>query len=394
MRPAHGQLTPDGSTQPNVLIFRRELLRYSETFITNQARALKRYSPHLVGTRRADLPVSELGVDASLMLPAPLGKVSEFDLLHGVAPAVLRRGLRHADLVHGHFGPDAALLLPVLSRGRSRAMPFVVTFHGFDATGTDDALRALGRVAGRFVDARPALFRRADTIVAVSEFVRNRLVAQGADPGKVIVHYIGIDTGFFWTPDRSAPPPPSVLFLGRLHEKKGTADLLQALAGLRTQGLEVECTVAGTGAEEATLRALTRELRLDVRFIGAVDAHRARDLLRATRVLCVPSMTAASGDAEGFGLVFAEAQACGVPVVSYRSGGVPEAVADGETGLLATERDIGGLADGLHSVLTDDARWLRMSACGRRRTVERFDLTRQTAALEAIYDDCRAAARG
>jgi glycosyltransferase involved in cell wall biosynthesis len=104
-------------------------------------------------------------------------------------------------------------------------------------------------------------------------------------------------------------------------------------------------------------------------------------------------MTAASGDAEGFGLVFVEAQACGVPVVSYRSGGVPEAVADGETGLLATERDIDGLADRLRTVLTDDDVWLRMSACGRRRTVEQFDLTRQTARLEDVYDGCRASAQ-
>jgi glycosyltransferase involved in cell wall biosynthesis len=392
MRPVHGRPTPDGSTQPNVLVFRRELLRYSETFISNQARALRRYTPHLVGTRRVDLPLTELAVDASTMLPGQLARVSEFGLLHGVAPPGLRRRLAHVDVVHAHFGPDAALLVPVLSRGGTRAMPFVVTFHGFDATGTDDALRVLGRVAGRFVDARPALFERADTIVAVSEFVRTRLVAQGADPGKVIVHYIGIDNGFFWTPERPAPPPPSVLFLGRLHEKKGTADLLRALARLRTQGVEVPCTVAGTGAEETTLRALAQELRLDVRFVGAVDAERARDLLHTTRVFCVPSMTAASGDAEGFGLVFIEAQACGVPVVSYRSGGVPEAVADGETGLLATERDIEGLADRLHTLLADDEVWLRMSASGRSRTVEHFDLARQTAKLEDVYDRCRAAA--
>jgi glycosyltransferase involved in cell wall biosynthesis len=394
MRPAHGQKMPDGSTPPNVLIFRRELLRYSETFIVNQARALQRYSPHLVGTREADLRLSTLGVDATTMLPARLAKVTELGLTHGVTPPRFRRELRHSDLVHAHFGPDAALLVPALSHERLRATPFIVTFHGFDATGTDDALRALGRVAGRFVSSRPALFRRADTIIAVSEFVRTRVTASGADPRKVIVHYIGIDTGFFWTPDRSAPPSPSVLFLGRLHEKKGAADLIRALARVRSQGLEVVCTVAGTGAEEPAVRRLAADLRLDVRFVGAVDAHRARELLHGSRVLCVPSMTAASGDAEGFGLVFVEAQACGVPVVSYRSGGVPEAVVDGETGLLATERDVEGLGDRLRDLLTDDDLWLRMSACGRRRTEAQFDLTRQTGVLEDIYDECRNSVRG
>jgi glycosyltransferase involved in cell wall biosynthesis len=393
MRSGHGQISPDDSPRPDVLVFRRELLRYSETFIVNQARALQRYSPHLAGTRLGDLHLSGLGVDASTMLPPQLAKAAEFGLLHGFTPPRFRSQLRNVDLVHAHFGPDAALLVPALSRARLRATPFIVTFHGYDATDSDEALRALGRIAGRFVDARPALFRRADTIVAVSEFVRTRLVTAGADPRKVIVHYIGIDTGFFWTAERPAPPPPSVLFLGRLHEKKGAADLLRALTRVRSKGLEVVCTVAGSGAEEATVRRLAADLRLDVRFVGAVDAHRARDLLRASRVLCVPSMTAASGDAEGFGLVFLEAQACGVPVVSYRSGGVPEAVVDGETGLLATERDVEGLGDRLHSVLTDDDLWLRLSARGHRRTVDDFDLTQRTAALEDIYDECRAAVR-
>jgi glycosyltransferase involved in cell wall biosynthesis len=386
MRPAHGQ-TPDGTPPPNVLIFRRELLRYSETFIVNQARALQRHAPHLVGTRLVDVPRSELGVDATTVLPPQLAKVAEFGLLHGVTTSGFRRRLRGAGLVHAHFGPDAALLVPTLSRGPLRAAPFLATFHGFDATDSDDALRAGGRIAGSFVGTRPALFRRADAIVAVSEFVRTRLVSAGADPGKVIVHYIGIDTGFFWAPARSEAPPPSVLFLGRLHEKKGPADLLQALAHLHARGVTAACTMAGTGVEEPALRRLAQDLRLDVRFVGPFDAEQARELLRTARVVCVPSHS------EGFGLVFLEAQACGVPVVSYRTGGIPEAVADGETGLLATERDVDGLADRLQTLLTDDGLWLRMSACGRRRTAEQFDLARQTAALEDIYDNCRDAAR-
>jgi len=387
MRPAYGQ-TPDGTPPTNVVIFRRELLRPSETFIVNQARSLQRHAPHLVGTRLVDIPRSELGVDATTVLPPQLAKVAEFGLLHGVTTPGFRRRLRDAGLVHAHFGPDAAVLVPVLSRGPLRTAPFLATFHGFDATDSDDALRAGGRIAGAFVESRPALFRRADAIIAVSDFVRTRLVSAGADPGKVIVHYIGIDTGFFWAPARSQAPPLSVLFLGRLHEKKGPADLLRALAQLHARGVAAVCTMAGSGVEEPALRRLARDLRIDVRFVGSFGAEQARELLHAARVVCVPSHS------EGFGLAFLEAQACGVPVVSYRTGGIPEAVADGETGLLATERDVDGLADRLQTLLTDDELWLRMSTCGQRRTAEQFDLARQTAALEDIYDNCRASLRG
>ena len=120
MNPADPRITSDDSRLPNVVIFRRELLRYSETFIANQARALRRYSPLLVGTRRGDLPLSRVSVAATTVLPARLAKVAEFGLFRGATPPRFHRLLRHADLVHAHFGPDAALLVPALSRAPLR----------------------------------------------------------------------------------------------------------------------------------------------------------------------------------------------------------------------------------------------------------------------------------
>jgi len=102
-------------------------------------------------------------------------------------------------------------------------------------------------------------------------------------------------------------------------------------------------------------------------------------------VFSVPSVVAATGDAEGFGLVFAEAQAMGTPVVSFATGGIPEAVAHGRTGLLAAERDADGLADAIVTTLTDDGAWQRMSEAGQARVRAEFDLRRQTQALEQIY---------
>src|SRR3954447_12203490 len=109
MHPADHQIRTIDSPRPNVVIFRRELLRYSETFIANQARALQRYSPRLIGTRRVDLPLSELAVKATTVLPTRFAKVAEFGLLHGVTPRRFHNRLRHTALVHAHFGPDAAL---------------------------------------------------------------------------------------------------------------------------------------------------------------------------------------------------------------------------------------------------------------------------------------------
>jgi colanic acid/amylovoran biosynthesis glycosyltransferase len=84
-------------------------------------------------------------------------------------------------------------------------------------------------------------------------------------------------------------------------------------------------------------------------------------------------------------MVFIEAQAMGLPVVSTLSGGIPEAVKHGETGLLVTERDPKGLAAALLMLMENDELWQRYSAAGRNRVVAQFDLLRQTERLENVF---------
>ena len=84
-------------------------------------------------------------------------------------------------------------------------------------------------------------------------------------------------------------------------------------------------------------------------------------------------------------MVFAEAQAMGLPVASFTTGGIPEAVLHGKTGLLARERDTAGLAQNIIALLSEGSMWERFSEAGRKRTRELFDIRRQTAALEEIY---------
>jgi colanic acid/amylovoran biosynthesis glycosyltransferase len=101
----------------------------------------------------------------------------------------------------------------------------------------------------------------------------------------------------------------------------------------------------------------------------------------------VPSVTAANGDSEGFGMVFAEALAMGTPVVSFRHGGIPEAVRDRVTGLLAPEGDAEALAANLLRLLRDDKLWEELSENGVRWVNKYFDIEKQTAKLEDIYTD-------
>jgi glycosyltransferase involved in cell wall biosynthesis len=99
------------------------------------------------------------------------------------------------------------------------------------------------------------------------------------------------------------------------------------------------------------------------------------------------SIVAKAGDTETFGMVFAEAQAMGLPVASFAVGGIPEAVEHGVTGLLAPERDTDALANNIVTLLTDGSMWRRFSTAGQERVKRLFDLAKQTAKLEQIYDE-------
>ena len=103
-------------------------------------------------------------------------------------------------------------------------------------------------------------------------------------------------------------------------------------------------------------------------------------------IFCVPSVTAHSGGEEAFGMVFAEAQALQKPVVSFASGGIPEAVAHNETGLLAPERDWQTLASYLAILVRNPDLRRKFGLAGRERTLRLFDLKKQTTVLEDIYE--------
>jgi glycosyltransferase involved in cell wall biosynthesis len=92
-------------------------------------------------------------------------------------------------------------------------------------------------------------------------------------------------------------------------------------------------------------------------------------------------------------MVLAEAQATGLPVVATRSGGIVDAVDHGRTGILVPEGDLDALTRALERLVTDDHLRTRMGADGRTWVVERFDLARQTARLEALYDSIAAGVR-
>jgi glycosyltransferase involved in cell wall biosynthesis len=108
--------------------------------------------------------------------------------------------------------------------------------------------------------------------------------------------------------------------------------------------------------------------------------------MRKATMLVLPGIRTATGRVEGLGMVLLEAAATGVPVVASRVGGIPECVIDGRTGFLVPERDEEALAGRMGELLDDSSMRRRMGAEGRALIERRFDVHRQTEALESLYD--------
>ena len=203
---------------------------------------------------------------------------------------------------------------------------------------------------------------------------------------RTIVHSIGVDVERFKPPGMMRAREKSVLFVGRLVEKKGCGTLIEAMVSVQRRCPAADLIVIGGGPLRADYEARAAELGLRCRFLGVQPAAVVRDRMSRASVFCVPSVVAASGDAEGFGMVFIEAQAMGLPVVSTLSGGIPEAVKNGETGLLVAERDSTALADAILRLMQDEELWQQYSLAGRNNVVSHFNLAQQTGRLENLFE--------
>jgi glycosyltransferase involved in cell wall biosynthesis len=201
-----------------------------------------------------------------------------------------------------------------------------------------------------------------------------------------MVHYIGVDLREF-IPDPTLKRKPIVLFAGRLVEVKGCEYLIRAMETVQSKVKDVEMVVIGDGPLREQLERQARSSLRLFRFIGRCSPAVVRDWMSKASVFSTPSIVAAAGNTEGFGMVFAEAQAMGLPVASFATGGIPEAVEHGVTGLLAPERDTDALANNIVTLLTDAPLWRRFSAAGQERVKKLFDIEKQTSKLEQIYHE-------
>jgi phosphatidylinositol alpha-1,6-mannosyltransferase len=277
---------------------------------------------------------------------------------------------------------------------RFAGIPYMVMTHGMDVTipfaaGSSPRKQKLVR----------AILHQASAVTTVSSYTKAQLVSLGVPESKIAMVYpcpnievtdVQPSSVTMAELDRThhVEGKRVLLSVGRLVERKGFDMVIAAMAKLRKDYPDLVYVIAGEGAYRARLEALVHKYQLAscIRFVGAVsNAELAAWYTRATAVI-MPSRELPNHDVEGFGITFVEAGAFGKPVIGGNSGGVVDAVVDGQTGFLVEPTNLAMLTQAIISLLDNPQQAERLGAFGKKRVAEQFDWKTQARVLQSRID--------
>ncbi len=274
---------------------------------------------------------------------------------------------------------------------RVTGRPYLVFVHGDEISQTDrrrhqPKLRdSIYRDASMLIAANPFAMAKLGGILGTTE--RCRLLTPGVDPA----HFFARPAPELRRKLRRFENGPVLLTAARLVKRKGVDTVLHSLPAILRRFPTLTCVVAGSGPERPALDALAKTLGIErhVLFTGDIPHAELGEYYRAADLLVLANREH-EGDIESFGLVFLEANACGKPVVGGRSGGVPDAVIDDATGLLAEPDDPASFARAALRLLENPEAAARMGEAGAKRAREHF---RWEARVDALHQITQAGLR-
>lgn len=309
------------------------------------------------------------------------GRQSDFLRLYQgihIGTRLQQDGLRH---LHAHFAGMAARTAHWVNQ--FFGIPYSFTAHANDIFAPRD-----------FVVSLPKLIETAAAVVTVSDYAMRDLKTRfPASAGKIHRVYNGVDFSRFHPPDPGSGTP-AIVSIGRLIEKKGFGDLINACALLTSRRRAFICKIIGEGPLEETLRAqiASADVKGCVRLIGPqTQAQIALRLAHAT-IFVLPCTREADGGMDNLPTVIMEAMAAGLPVISTPLGGIPEMVEHDVTGELVPERDPPAICGAIERLISDPERARRLGDRGRQIAKEKFSIETSVRQLREIFERIQGAA--
>jgi len=249
----------------------------------------------------------------------------------------LQKILPEYDIVHAHWLIPQGIVQSFFKK------PYIVTGHGGDVVSLNKGIIKWLKIRA---------LKKASQVTVVSEYLKGRVrelapecspevISMGVDTSKFGRQYFQAD--YFGQGDKKV-----VLFVGRLAEIKGVTYLIEAM-----REIEAMLVIVGEGPLKEKLMFQAQEFGDKIRFLGAKTHEELKTIYASADVFVAPSITAADGGQEGFGLVMLEAMASGLPVVASNSGGISQVIRDGENGLLCEEKNVIQLISCINRILID-----------------------------------------
>jgi len=224
-----------------------------------------------------------------------------------------------------------------------------------------------------------------DIFICHSEKAKNCLVEEGISLQKILIIPLGVDTSLFRPQVREKTLDFTILFVGRLVKEKGILDLYEVFKQTisNNKNINIKLRIVGSGPLESSLRRHIQKDSFQDRVTIEHKSYREMpEVYRQSNILCVPSIKIKTWE-EQYGMVFVEAMASGLPVVSYTSGAISELVQG--AGLLTEQGNINQLAGSLKRLCSDSQLCSKIGTIGRERAVKLFDAQKTAEAIQKLY---------
>lgn len=283
-----------------------------------------------------------------------------------------------ARVLHIYFGHVAPPFIPLM---KAWPHPVVVSFHGADA--------GLDMQKPRYLAALQQVFHLAARIQSRSEALTEDLIRLGCPAEKIVLHRTGVPLATWAFQERTAPADGGwhLVQSCRFIDKKGLDLSLKAFATVVARHPKARLTLIGDGPLKPALEQQARDLGVaeKVEFTGFLPQAEVMKFVNAAHIYLHPSRTSVDGNREGVPNAMLEAMASGSPVVATYHGGIPEAISDGESGLLVPENDSDALADAVLRLTDDSVLRDRVSHGAREAVARGFSREVQDRRLIAFY---------
>ncbi len=237
------------------------------------------------------------------------------------------------------------------------------------------------------------VLQNADRVVYINEETKKSLIGFGVTDQQLVKIWPGVDDRFFnpisdsekaRIKEKYVLPEKYIFTLTRLIPRKGVDVLIEGYKNVNT---DVQLVIAGTGPQEKALKELVQTLNLQdrVKFLGYVPDEDLPALYSGATVFALPPKKDPE-DIEGFGIVYMEAAACGLPAIGTLVGGIPEAVVHNQTGILVQPDNPQAVTEAITAFLTDENKRKMLGDAAKKRAYDEFRWSKRILLVKGMID--------